>query len=62
MTFLSSCQHDEPVDPIKPVNERKVLLLTSEGHIYDQTGNRVMELPNCEDGTKSISDGDDYFV
>lgn len=62
MTFLSSCQHDEPANPIKPVNERKVLLLTSEGHIYDQTGNRIKELPNCEDAAEIISDGDDYFV
>ena len=59
---LTSCQHDEPRNPIKPVEERRVLLLTSEGYIYDQTGERIMELPNCEYASEIIADGDDYFV
>ena len=59
---LSSCEHDEPVNPIKPVNERTVLVLTSEGHIYDQTGKLVIELPNCTYASEIIADGNDYFV
>ena len=61
-TLLASCEHDEPVDPIKPVGERTVLVLTSEGHIYDQTGKLVVELPNCTYASEIIADGDDYFV
>ena len=59
---LSSCEHDEPVDPIKPVEERTVLVLTSDGEIYDQTGELVMQLPNCTFAAEIIADGDDYFV
>ncbi len=44
---LSSCEHDEPVNPIKPLEERTVLLVTSSGEIYDQTGKLVTQLPNC---------------
>lgn len=62
LLVLTSCQHDEPRPKFKPVEERKVLLLTSEGHIYDQTGERIMELPNCEYASEIIADGDDYFV
>lgn len=62
LALLSSCHKDEPKDSIKPVEERTVLLLTAEGHIYDQTGKRIMELPNCEEAAEIISDGDDYFV
>ena len=60
--MFSSCEHDDPVDPIKPRADRTVLLLTGDGHIYDQTGTRIMELPNCEEANEIISDGDDYFV
>ena len=60
--LLSSCEHDDPVSPIKPLEQRTVLLLTSEGYIYDQSGKKIMELPNCEEGSEIISDGDDYFV
>ena len=59
---LSSCEHDEPVDPIKPVGERTVLVLVSNGDIYDQTGKLVMQLPNCINAAEIIADGDDYFV
>ena len=62
LALLSSCQHDEPVNPIKPVDERTVLLLTSEGYIYDLSGKKIKELPNCEYASEIISDGDDYFV
>ena len=60
--LLSSCEHDDPVDPIKPREERTILLLSSEGHIYDQTGQKIEELPNCEEANEIISDGGDYFV
>ena len=59
---LSSCEHDEPVDPIKPLGERTVLILVSNGDIYDQTGKLVMQLPNCINAAEIIADGDDYFV
>lgn len=60
--LLSSCEHDDPVSPIKPLEQRTVLLLTSEGYIYDQSGKKIMELPNCIEAHEIISDGDDYFV
>lgn len=60
--LLSSCESNDPVDPIKPREERTLLLLSSEGHIYDQTGKKIKELPNCEEANEIISDGGDYFV
>lgn len=62
LALLSACEHDDPVNPIKPREERTVLLLSYEGSIYDQTGTKIMELPNCEEALEIISDGDDYFV
>ena len=59
---LTSCEHDEPVNPIKPLEERTVLVLTSEGEIYDQYGEFVKQLPNCTFAAEIISDGDDYFI
>ncbi len=62
LASLSACEHEEPVDPIKPVDERKVLVLTYGGEIYDQNGEFVTQLPNCTFAAEMISDGDDYFV
>ena len=59
LLLLVSCEHDEPSNPIKPVDERTVLVLTSEGGIYDQTGELVMQLPNCIRAAEIIADGDD---
>ena len=60
LCLLTSCQHDEPT--AKRRGERQIYVLTSEGHIYDLMGDRIMELPNCEYASEIISDGDDYFV
>lgn len=60
--LLSSCEHDGPDNPIKPREERTVLVLSSDGRIYDQTGQLVKELPNCTFASEIIADGDDYFV
>ena len=62
LASLSACEHEEPVGPIKPVDERTVLVLTSGGEIYDQNGDFVKQLPNCTYAAEMISDGDDYFV
>lgn len=62
VTLLSSCEHDEPVNPIKPLEDRTVLLVTPSGEIYDQNGDLVQQLPNCTFAAEIISDGDDYFV
>ena len=59
---LTSCEHDEPESPIKPVDERTVLVLTPVGDIYDQNGGLVAQLPNCTLAAEIIADGDDYFV
>ena len=58
--MLSSCQKEEI--KVKRRGERQVYVLTSEGHIYDLMGDRIMELPDCEYASEIISDGDDYFV
>ena len=58
--LLASCSHDEPT--IKSSDERQILVLTSEGHIYDMKGDKIMELPHCEYASEIITDGDDYFV
>ncbi len=60
MFLLASCQHEEPT--VKRRGERQILVLTSEGHIYDLMGDKIMELPDCEYASEIISDGDDYFV
>ena len=44
MTLLSSCEHDEPVNPIKPLEDRTVLLVTPSGEIYNQNGDLVQQL------------------
>ena len=62
LLLLTSCEHDEPVDSVKPVEERTVLVLSSTGEIYDQTGKLVKQLPNCTFASEIIADGDDYFV
>ncbi len=59
---LASCSHDEPVNPIKPVDERTVLVLTHSGDVLDQYGDTVTHLPYCVFAAEIISDGDDYFV
>ena len=58
----SSCSHDEPVTPIKPLEERTVLVLTHDGEIYDQNGKLVKQLPDCALASEIISEGEDYFV
>ncbi len=58
--LLSSCDKEEI--KVKRRGERQIYVLTSEGHIYDLMGDRIMELPNCEYASEIISDGDDYFV
>ena len=62
LLLFSSCSHDEPVNPIKPVDERKVLVLTHDGYIFDQNGDLESQLPYCVYAAEIISDGDDYFV
>lgn len=59
---LSSCEHDEPSAPIKPLEDRTVLVLNYNGEIFDQNGELVMQLPNCVNAAEIIADGDDYFV
>ena len=61
LLLLSSCDHDDP-KTIKRRGERQIYVLTSEGHIYDLMGDRIMELPDCEYASEIITDGDDYFV
>lgn len=60
LVLLSSCDKDEI--KVKRRGERQIYVLTSEGHIYDLMGDRIMELPDCEYASEIISDGDDYFV
>ena len=60
LVLLSSCEKDEI--KVKRRGERQIYVLTSEGHIYDLMGDRIMELPDCEYASEIISDGDDYFV
>ena len=61
LLMVSACSEDEP-NTVKRRGERQILVLTSEGHIYDLMGDRIMELPNCEYATEIISDGNDYYV
>ena len=60
--LLPSCKHDEPANPIKPFEERTVFVLSSDGHVYDQTGKMVTVLPDCTYASEIIADGNDCFV
>ena len=62
LVSLSSCEHHEPVTPIKPVDERTVLVLTYNGEVLDQYGELVSKLPNCLNAVEIISDGEDFFA
>lgn len=59
---LSSCEDDEPGKIIKSENERTVLVLNSNGEIYNLEGELVKTLPNCAGVTQIIVDDGDYFV
>lgn len=62
LLLLSSCEHDDPTDAIKPLGERTVLLLKENGEIYNFEGELIKTLPDCAGVTQIIVDGDDYFV
>lgn len=62
LLLLSSCEHDGPVNPVKPLEQRTVLLLKNNGEIYNFDGELVKTFPNCVAVTQIIVDGDDYFV
>lgn len=62
MMLFSSCEHDEPVNTVKARQDRTVLVLTSDGGVYDQTGQLAKMLPDCTFASEIISEGDDYFV
>ena len=62
LLLLSSCEHDDPTDAIKPLEERTVLLLKENGEIYNFEGELIKTLPDCAGVTQIIVDGDDYFV
>ena len=59
---LASCEHDEPVNPIKPVSERTLLAIDMHGNIHDIEGNLIKTLPNCKVVTQIIVVDGDYFV
>lgn len=59
---LASCDHDEPVNPIKPVSERTLLAMDVHGNIHDIEGNLIMTLPDCQAVTQIIVVDGDYFV
>lgn len=62
LLLLSSCHHDEPGNPFKPLDKRTVLVLSTDGEIFDQHGELVTQLPNCTYANEIIADGNDYFV
>ena len=59
---LASCEHDEPANPIKPVNERTLLAIDLHGNIRDIEGNLIKTLPDCQTVTQIIVVDGDYFV
>lgn len=60
LTF-SSCHHNEP-DPIKPIEERNILMVNGIGQMCDFSGEVISELPDCKAVSQIIVDGNDYFV
>ena len=59
---LASCDHDEPVNPIKPVSERTLLVMDVKGNIRDIDGRLIKTLPDCQVATHIIVVDGDYFV
>ena len=59
---LASCDHDEPVDPIKSVSERTLLIMDVKGNIHDVNGKLIKTLPDCQVATHIIVVDGDYFV
>ena len=62
LLLLTACDHDEPVDPIKPLSERTLLVIGQEGNICDINGVLIKQLPDCRTVTQIIVEGEDYFV
>ena len=62
MTAMLTACVDSPVDPYKPVDQRKILVVTATGKIYDQNHVHLLTLPDCDIVSEIISDGGDYFV
>lgn len=63
LVLLAACENNGYKDPTpRPIEQRRVLLLDALGNVYDQTGALVAELPNCDNATQIIADGDDWFV
>lgn len=62
IVIFSSCQHDEPGNTIKPVDERTIMLVNGIGDIYNLNDEVVTTLPSCKAVSQIIVDGDDYFV
>lgn len=60
--LFSSCQHDEPINPIKPVEDRNIMLVNGIGGIYDLNEELITSLPDCKAVSQIIVEGDDYFV
>ena len=58
----TSCEHDEPDNPIKPVDERRILLVNAIGDVYNLNEELVTTLPSCKAVSQIIVEGDDYFV
>ena len=60
--LLVACREDEPKGGIKPIVERTVLTIDETGNVYNINGELITKLPDCEEVTQIITDGDDYFV
>ena len=59
---LTACGSDEPAYRLKPVDQRTVLSIDNKGNIYNLSGELVKTLPNCDQVTQIITEGNDYFV
>ncbi len=59
---LWACQHDDPINFIKPVEERNIMLVNGIGEIYNIDEELVTRLPDCQSVSQIIVDGNDYFV
>ena len=62
LLLLSSCQSDEPDNRIKPVDERKILLINGIADVYNLEDEVVTTLPECRSVSQIILEGNDYFI
>ncbi len=66
-SMLTSCSNDsdeptgQPIQ-VKPESERTIMIMDESGHLFNQNGELVSTLPNCEHSNQIIPFAENYYV